>query len=190
MERYGYCHLSAIPVRGAATELSEMVNQLLFGEMFEILETSDDFLMIRGMLDKYEGFIHRKQYLPLTKQAYDRLASMPAQFPVAAISMLTDKSIGHSFPILAGSNLRGFAEGKLQLPGVYFTYDDPIQQPALPLSRQSLRQLPCSFSVHRISGEAGRCLELTARVLFRWCSTFTGSVFSAMPLTSRRQVFW
>jgi gamma-D-glutamyl-L-lysine dipeptidyl-peptidase len=132
MERYGYCHLSAIPVRGAATELSEMVNQLLFGEMFEVLDTSGDFLMIRGTLDKYEGFINRKQYLALTKQTYDRLASMPVQFPVAAITMMTVKSGGQSFPILAGSSLRGFAEGKLQVAGSEFVYNDPLQQPAYP----------------------------------------------------------
>jgi pyruvate-formate lyase len=50
MCNFGFCNLSLIPVRAKESHSSEMVNQLLFGETFEILETLNEFVLIRGTL--------------------------------------------------------------------------------------------------------------------------------------------
>ena len=145
MESFGYCHFSVIPVRAAASHTSEMVNQLLFGEVFEILDSSEDFLLIRGTLDKYEGYISRKQYLPLTAAEFDNIQSQPAQFPVNPVSTIVETDSGVSFRILAGSSLRGFHNGKLTVSGKSFAYNDPLRQPEKTVNPESLIQTAMQF---------------------------------------------
>lgn len=145
MESFGYCHLSVIPVRASASHTSEMVNQLLFGEVFEILDSSEDFLLIRGSLDKYEGYISRKQYLPLTASEFDIIQSQPAQFPVNAVTKITETDSGVSFSIMAGSSMKGFQNGKLTVGGKSFSYNDPLRQPEKSIHPESLIQTAMQF---------------------------------------------
>lgn len=60
---FGIADLSIIPMRREPSERSEMVSQLLFGELFEILETTEKWLYIRLFQDQYEGWIDRKMAL-------------------------------------------------------------------------------------------------------------------------------
>lgn len=55
----GITRLSLIPVRASHNERSEQVTQLLFGEPFEVLQTSGNWLKIRSLCDDYEGWIDR-----------------------------------------------------------------------------------------------------------------------------------
>ena len=59
--KYGLSNLSIIPMRAEATDLSEMVNQILFGEQYKIIESRKKFSKIRLSHDKYEGWICNKQ---------------------------------------------------------------------------------------------------------------------------------
>jgi len=145
MESFGYCNLSAVPVRASASHTSEMVNQLLFGEVFEILDHADEFLHIRGTLDKYEGFISRKQYLPLTKSEFEEIQRQPAQFPANPITIITESVSGEWFRIVAGSSLRGFQDGRLAIAGKVFVYSEPLQQPGKTVNPESLIQTAIQF---------------------------------------------
>ena len=60
---YGICNLSIVPVRAEASDSSEMVTQVLYGEHFKILEMRKKWSYIRTAFDKYEGWIDNKQYL-------------------------------------------------------------------------------------------------------------------------------
>ncbi|HMV14611.1 MAG TPA: NlpC/P60 family protein [Chitinophagales bacterium] len=64
----GICHLSVVPMRKEAADASEMVNQLLFGETFDIIEKTEKWSKIRIHQDKYEGWIDNKQYLEQEKK--------------------------------------------------------------------------------------------------------------------------
>jgi gamma-D-glutamyl-L-lysine dipeptidyl-peptidase len=55
----GITTLSLIPVRSSASEQSEQVTQLLFGETFELIHTRGNWLNIRSLHDKYEGWIDK-----------------------------------------------------------------------------------------------------------------------------------
>ncbi len=63
---YGYCSTTLIPCRAEASDKSEMVNQLLFGETYEVLETAEKWLRIKTIQDKYESWIGRKLHTPLS----------------------------------------------------------------------------------------------------------------------------
>ena len=57
METFGFCNLSCVPLRAAASHRSEMVSQLLFGDTFEIMGTEDSWLAVQCSHDDYQGFI-------------------------------------------------------------------------------------------------------------------------------------
>ena len=62
---YGFCNLNLVPVRSGPSEKTEMVSQLLFGEIFEILEKDGKWIQIKMTYDNYVGWIDMKQYLPI-----------------------------------------------------------------------------------------------------------------------------
>lgn len=65
-----FCHLSIVPVRVDKKDQSEIVTQLLFGEVAILLEQKNQWLKIRSSHDKYEGWIDEKQVLKITESEY------------------------------------------------------------------------------------------------------------------------
>jgi cell wall-associated NlpC family hydrolase len=63
----GICHLSQIPVRAEPRSGAEMVTQLLYGETYDILTQSEDWLRIKMDVDGYEGWISNASYFEQEK---------------------------------------------------------------------------------------------------------------------------
>ena len=57
----GICILSVIPQRREPDDRSEMVNQVLYGETFDLLEEKEQWRKIRLDHDGYEGWVDEKQ---------------------------------------------------------------------------------------------------------------------------------
>jgi uncharacterized protein YgiM (DUF1202 family) len=51
--RYGICNLSIVPLRLEASDASEMVSQVLFGEDFKVLEKQKKWSKIQLSFDGY-----------------------------------------------------------------------------------------------------------------------------------------
>jgi hypothetical protein len=60
--KFGICRLSIIPGRKEASDASEMVTQLLYGEQYSVLENLGKWLLVRGLEDGYEFYIDKKQH--------------------------------------------------------------------------------------------------------------------------------
>ena len=60
-----YCFLSAVPLRSQPSDRAEMVNQLLQGDTFDILDRQPLWSYIRCHYDGYEGWVDNKQWQPL-----------------------------------------------------------------------------------------------------------------------------
>jgi cell wall-associated NlpC family hydrolase len=58
------------PIRAEPSHKSEMISQLLFGELADGLEEKGDFIKIRGRYDHYEGWCQRKQLAQLSGSDY------------------------------------------------------------------------------------------------------------------------
>tara|TARA_B100000941_G_scaffold288484_1_gene265472 strand:+ start:388 stop:1131 length:744 start_codon:yes stop_codon:yes gene_type:complete len=63
----GICNLSIVPVRISNSDKSEMINQLVYGDLFTIIEEKDKWIKIECEFDKYQGWIDSKQYIKLDK---------------------------------------------------------------------------------------------------------------------------
>ena len=61
-----FCFLSAVAMRSDPSDRAEMVNQLLQGDTFEILEQQEKWSLVRCDYDGYEGWVDNKQWKPTT----------------------------------------------------------------------------------------------------------------------------
>ena len=67
---YGIIKESLIPVRKKDNSKSEMINQLLFGETFKIIEKSKKWSLISSYLDNYIGWIENNNIHKITDQEF------------------------------------------------------------------------------------------------------------------------
>lgn len=67
---FGICNLGIVPIRSEASDKSEMVSQLLFGDTFKITESTPKWTKIQTTFDTYEGWIDTKQFQKITENQY------------------------------------------------------------------------------------------------------------------------
>lgn len=60
--------LPSVPMRAQNSDRAEMVNQLLFGDIIEVLKCEGKWSFVRCLYDDYEGWIDNKQYHQLTAE--------------------------------------------------------------------------------------------------------------------------
>lgn len=70
---FAICALSVIPVRAEAKDTAEIVTQLLFGELAEIIAIDKQWFKIKIFHDNYEGWIDHKQLLEIKNKDLDAL---------------------------------------------------------------------------------------------------------------------
>ena len=67
---YGIIKESLVPVRKKDNSKSEMINQLLFGETFKIIEKSKKWSLISSNLDNYIGWVENNNIHKITDQEF------------------------------------------------------------------------------------------------------------------------
>jgi hypothetical protein len=72
---FGICNLAIIPLRAEASDRSEIVSQVLFGEHFEVLEQLKQWSRIKMQYDEYEGWIDTKQFQEISELNYNQLST-------------------------------------------------------------------------------------------------------------------
>lgn len=65
------CQLTVIPMRAEPSHCSEMVNQLLFGETYRVLEKTSEWVRVETHHDSYGGWIQRKQHVEVPDDIFD-----------------------------------------------------------------------------------------------------------------------
>jgi len=73
---YGICILPVVPMRREPSHKSEMVSQLLFGEMYEITESNTEWHKILTKDDHYSGWIDKNQSYEPGETEIQRLQSI------------------------------------------------------------------------------------------------------------------
>ena len=71
--KYGICSLSIIPQRAAPQDEAEMVNQILFGDIFTIIETQKQWRKVKLVSDGYSGWIDEKQMTELNFSEFEEI---------------------------------------------------------------------------------------------------------------------
>ena len=58
--RFGICNLSIVPIRSESSDKSEQISQIIYGEVFSILEEKTKWSKIKLSFDNYTGWIDNK----------------------------------------------------------------------------------------------------------------------------------
>jgi gamma-D-glutamyl-L-lysine dipeptidyl-peptidase len=126
---FGICIQSVIPVRAVPSHKSEMVNQLLFGEQYRVLQKDNGWLLIQQSYDNYEGWINAKQHYPLEEQEFIRLIDLDAAVTIDLVQLLSNETKQTVLPILLGSSLPGFDGRHFRIGHETFGFEGLISDP-------------------------------------------------------------
>jgi gamma-D-glutamyl-L-lysine dipeptidyl-peptidase len=121
---HGICYLSLVPVRKEASDRSEMVTQLLFGEHFEIIGINKQWYKIRIAHDDYEGWIDEKLVMPISAQDFQKLNTNPVVTTSSLVEIITNSD--NIFPIVIGSSLPFYNEEYCYINNNKYSYDGPV----------------------------------------------------------------
>ncbi|MFM7216702.1 MAG: NlpC/P60 family protein [Bacteroidota bacterium] len=127
------CHLSVVPVRREASDKSEQVTQLLFGELAEILEVNGNWAAIRTLEEEYPGFVDPRQLTPLTDEQALLVQTTWNRVVASETAKLTYPN-GETRTLVAGSRLPGSNDhesgifGPLKIDGLAVVTDRPSFQ--------------------------------------------------------------
>jgi len=123
---YGICPLSVVPVRSSASDKSEMVSQLLFGETVEFLQKKGNWVKIRCIWDNYIGWADVRQIKPLP---LDDIKRYEKNFSYSLELMQAAMADGHYLPITIGATLPEFDGLNFRLNGSSFTFSGQAISP-------------------------------------------------------------
>ena len=141
---YGIADLSIVPMRSEKSERSEMVSQILFGEVFEILEVDEKWVYVRMLHDRYE-WIDRKMYLEVTEEF---IGKYKAEVPVLATEVFNivvkDGDYGNKL-VVSGSVFPFFdaTTKKMQIGGDTYTLVSKMKDVGI----DSLRDLIIGYAL-------------------------------------------
>lgn len=119
--KYGFCNLGIVPMRSQSNDASEQVSQLLFGDIFEIIEKEKDWLYIKNFDDDYKGWIDSKQALIISSDDYHSYIRVVKKFikePISYVFQTNQKTNQKIiYPIFFGSQIIG---PKFLIGGILF----------------------------------------------------------------------
>jgi hypothetical protein len=101
---FGICNLAIIPLRAEASDKSEIVSQVLFGEHFEVLEEQKQWSRIKMQFDDYEGWVDSKQFQQISESNYRQISSEAIILNADLIEYITGPS-NLLMPIPLGASL-------------------------------------------------------------------------------------
>ena len=117
--KYGISELAIVPIRAEASDRAEMVNQILFGEHFKVLEVRAKWTKIRLAHDKYEGWICNKQWLEIEHTTFEDLERQPPSLTTELLDIITKQS-HQTIPL--GSTLPFYNNGQFEICGQLYNY--------------------------------------------------------------------
>ncbi len=139
-----YCSVSIAPIRSIPSDSSEMITQLIFGEIVELLEEDKQWRKVKSYLDQYEGWVDEKLLSPLSDKEMKRwmdeqillynphlkLDSDSGEITLTKGAFIVDIQVGDQFNI--GKNIYTLMENAMPVPTeIYFIANSYLNAPYL-----------------------------------------------------------
>ena len=96
---YGICTLSVVSVRREPSHESELVTELLFNDIYEVIEERGGWIYIKMEYDGYEGWIRSLQHFEIDEDAFKSLASREYSEVSSPIELYDSKTLKHETSI-------------------------------------------------------------------------------------------
>lgn len=125
---YGICPFSIVPIRSNSSDKSEMMSQLLFGELVEILDRKGrQWLRVRCHYDNFVGWVAANQINPITPSEFELFSKNYAyNLEIMQPVMAED----HAFPITIGAQLPNFDGLGFKIGDANYTFSGQAIFPA------------------------------------------------------------
>jgi len=111
MERYAICEKSLVPVRHEPSNKSEMINQLIFGDLLTITENNDEWCLIYTHHDQYKGWVNTHQITEIDTDTFNNYVDAKQYF-VANVCTEAKSNSGKILHLLLGSRLPNINNNK------------------------------------------------------------------------------
>ena len=89
--RYGICKLSVVPMRKEASHESELVSELLFNDIYEVIDENDEWVKARCLFDSYEGWVRKLQHFEIDEKEYNECLKKEKYIITSPISHYNNK---------------------------------------------------------------------------------------------------
>ncbi len=109
LKTFGFCNHSVVPVRTEPSHRAERCTELLFGELYAIIESFEDWLHIRMIYDNYEGWINKASFYEISEDEFRRLHELPCSVSTDVVQLIENRGLQSWFPILLGSSFHGLS---------------------------------------------------------------------------------
>jgi gamma-D-glutamyl-L-lysine dipeptidyl-peptidase len=106
---FGLCELAIVPLRQGLSDRSEMISQILFGEIFEIIAKRGDWLRVKMPQDNYEGWVQKDSISLITEADYYRFQNNKKIF-FEDLQIILVKNGKEKILVPIGSAFPGFSE--------------------------------------------------------------------------------
>ncbi|TAG07534.1 MAG: hypothetical protein EAZ44_00170 [Cytophagia bacterium] len=72
---YGIAHLSILPLRTEPSNKSELCTQILFGEIYKVIQNSTDgqWIYIENNFDGYKGWLNKGQFKEISQKEFEEI---------------------------------------------------------------------------------------------------------------------
>jgi len=134
---FAICTVGIMPIRAASDDRSEMVSQMLFGEVLEVLEQSSNWAYIRVNYDRYEGWVDPKQFTIIDDEEKDRINANPLFYTSDLLQVVVPENSKQMIPLAIGSSLPNLMDNKITLAGMEYQFEGN----AVPSDIQASRKL-------------------------------------------------
>ena len=136
---YAVCLHSVVPVRAEPGHRSEMVTQILFGELYEILSYEHSWAHIRLAYDGYEGWIDEIQVSRISSEEFMRLTRSETRITLDLVQLLSQTGNGNMLPVVLGSSLPGFQEPFFSIGETTWQFDGMVSESVFAAGKEMIR---------------------------------------------------
>ena len=116
---------SVVPVRTEASETSEQITQMLFGEICTIEEQKTRWIRVKLALDGQMGWVDAKMIATLSTDEYKSYSAAlkAAAYVAFPMAYAVSENNGQTIPLTAGTRLTNYHNGDFEVLGVGFRID-------------------------------------------------------------------
>lgn len=130
---YAICNLGIVPLRAKPSDQSEMINQILFGECFTILEKEKYWSKVKLSFDDYEGYVDNKQFEEISEDEFFKLKDNNPIYSGEYIDFIKSHN-NYFLTIPLGARLPYFSNNNFLLNSTKFSFEGTIFSGKLPKS--------------------------------------------------------
>lgn len=121
---YAICQLSVCPLRSSASDESEIVSQLVFGDFVTVLTEGQPWIQVKNYADDYEGWMDFKQLKFIDELTFKKGTK---NFPVVVGNGQLDLDGPYGkITVFLGATLPFFSQNTCQIGDDHYTLSSPL----------------------------------------------------------------